>query len=216
MAIEQEEVTVNEEMLQHMSDFSGPVPGQSLTNSPDSPQPYERPPTFSTLNDATHALFDMLTDEEMFTNMIVAMSDGVPVTALAQVVLTDGFQKGAWNPDLMVQLIEPTMYMIMSLAEKVGIKYRIDEDDDPDIDEATPEQELGMLTELLDVAQKKITNTDNINLPSDIKEELKDLPLPASLLGRVDIDDQGSVGAVGEETIAQPEEQETSILEQRG
>mgnify|MGYP003150026317 CR=1 FL=1 len=208
MAIEQENVNVNDEMLEHLSKFSGPIPGQSLTNSPDNPQPYERPATHSTLQEATYALFEMLTEDEMLTNVVVALSDGVPVTAITQVLLTDGFQKGAWNPDLMIMLIEPTMYMIMSLAEKTGIKYRIDEDDDPDADEATPDQELGMLSELMDVAQKKITNTDNISIPSNIKKELKSLPLPASLLGKVDLDTEPETEEVAE--------QETSILEQRG
>ena len=39
MAIQQDNVNVNEEALEHLSSFSGPIPGQSLTTSPDNPQP---------------------------------------------------------------------------------------------------------------------------------------------------------------------------------
>ena len=32
-----------------------------------------------------------------------------------------GFREGKWNPDLMMMLIEPFMYLLMALAEKAGI-----------------------------------------------------------------------------------------------
>jgi hypothetical protein len=190
MATEQIQ-TVNKEMLQHLSDFSGPVPGQSLTNSPDSPQPYERPPSYTTLSDALYGLFEMLTEEEMFKNMINAMSDSVPVTALAQVVLTDGFQKGAWNPDLMVQLIEPTMYMIMSLAEKVGIKYRIDEEDNPDVQLIEGSRELEFFNEFEKAVMTKSKSIDDSAIPEKIKTKITELEVPTSLLAKTSEIEQG-------------------------
>ena len=134
----------NQEILDHLGKMEGPIPGQSLTNSPDEPAPWERPPTYTTMNEAMHSLFDMLTEEEMYIDVVSAIGQGMPIVNLTEVILTDGFQKGAWNPDLMIQLIEPTMYMLMSMAEKAGVKYKIDEEDDPDIEEATPEEELQM------------------------------------------------------------------------
>ena len=66
MAIQQDNVNVNEEALEHLSSFSGPIPGQSLTTSPDNPQPYERPPSYTTLEEASYSIFEMLTEDEMF------------------------------------------------------------------------------------------------------------------------------------------------------
>ncbi len=49
---------------------------------------------------------------------------------LAQVYLTKGFQEGKWNPDLMLLLIEPTIYLLMWLASQVDIDFQLDSDGD--------------------------------------------------------------------------------------
>jgi hypothetical protein len=181
MAMEENQ-TVNDEMLQHLGKFSGPIPGQSLTNSPEAPQAFEKPPTYTTMDEALYGLFEMLTEEEMFANLVDAMKSGAPVTALTQVILTDGFQKGAWNPDLMVMLIEPTMYMIMSLAEKTGVKYSIDEEDDPDVEVIEGDKELEFFNEFEKAVMTKSKNIDESAIPTNIKTEISKLKVPASLL----------------------------------
>ena len=50
-------------------------------------------------------------------------------------MLQAGFEKGKWNPDLLMMLIEPTVYTLMALAEKANIQYRINGDEEEDIDE---------------------------------------------------------------------------------
>ena len=65
------------------------------------------------------------------------MMNEVSVNAIAQMVLTDGFKTGKFNPDLMLNLLEPTMYMLMAIAEKSGIEPVIEsENDEDDEDEA--------------------------------------------------------------------------------
>ena len=138
----EEQVQVNEDMVQHLSNFPGAAPGQSLTNSPEQSMPWEQPPAYTKMHEALYGLFDVLTEEEMLQNIILAISNSTPIVAIAKAVLMDGFQKGAWNPDLLLQLVEPTMYMIMSIAEKAGVQYRIDEEDDLNISEADREEEM--------------------------------------------------------------------------
>ena len=48
---------------------------------------------------------------------------------IASITLYSGFLEGKWNPDLMVMLMEPTMYMIMALAEKAEIPYQLEAGD---------------------------------------------------------------------------------------
>ena len=48
-------------------------------------------------------------------------------------VLYAGFKEGQWNPDLMMMLLEPLMYVVIALCEKAGVEYSLysgDEDDD--------------------------------------------------------------------------------------
>jgi hypothetical protein len=54
------------------------------------------------------------------------MIDKIPVNAIAEIILTEGFRKGKFNPDMMLNLLEPTMYMLMAIAEKSGIEPIVD------------------------------------------------------------------------------------------
>ena len=177
-----EEVKVkNQEILDYLGEMNGPIPGQSLTNNPDEPAPWESPPQFVNMKEALYHLFGMMTEPTMYTEIVTGLKDGMPVVNLTEVILTDGFQKGAWNPDLMVQLIEPTMYMVMSMAEKAGVKYKIDEEDDPDIEEADGQREKEFFTEFEKAVKTKATKIDKNALPADIKEELKNVEVPSLL-----------------------------------
>ena len=175
----------NQEVLDHLGKFEGPVPGQSLTANPDEPQSWERPPTHTTLNASLNSLFDFMTEEETYIEIVSALGQGMPVTGMTQMLLQDGFQKGAWNPDLMMQLIEPTMYMIMSMAEKAGVKYRVDEEDNPEAEDASEEEVAGMFTDLADIAEGRMKDTTKEEvLPKEIIERLETIAVHESLLAR--------------------------------
>jgi len=176
----------NQEVLDHLGKFEGPVPGQSLTGNPDEPKDWERPPTHTTLNSAIHSLFDFMTEEDTYIEIVSALGQGMPVTGMTQMLLQDGFQKGAWNPDLMMQLIEPTMYMIMSMAEKAGVKYKIDAEDDPDVEEVDDETVSGIFNDLAKVAEGNL-NDKTVReeaLPKDVAERVRNIQVPESLLAK--------------------------------
>jgi len=173
----------NQEIIDHLGQMQGPIPGQSLTADPDNPYPWEQPPKHTTLNGALHSLFDFMTEEETYMEIVAALGDGMPVGNLTETILQDGFQKGAWNPDLMIQLVEPTMYMVMSMAEKAGVKYRVDDEDNPDLEDAAPQDELESLQELNKIARENITTENPASkLPQEIQEELQQMEVPESLL----------------------------------
>ena len=64
------------------------------------------------------------------------MAGGTPITDVTHMLLVAGFSKGQFNPDLMMLLIEPIMYMLMAIADKVGITdvkmYSGEEEDEAD------------------------------------------------------------------------------------
>ena len=85
--------------------FNAPVPGESLT-SPNNLMP-----------------------------LIEMIDNGTPLDQIAQVVLYRGYTQGLYNPDLMTLLIEPTLYLLISIADYADIKDYIlyeGEEDDPD------------------------------------------------------------------------------------
>ena len=59
--------------------FDRPIPGQSLTNSPDQKYPWETPPQFTNVTEAQLYLFAELTQKDRFVALTNALADKVPV-----------------------------------------------------------------------------------------------------------------------------------------
>ena len=47
-------------------------------------------------------------------------------------LLYSGFTGGKWTPDLMILLMEPTIYILMAIAERLDVEYLIDNEDEDD------------------------------------------------------------------------------------
>ena len=186
---------ITEEALPHV--FERPIPGQSLTNSPDQKYPWDNPPEITSQREATERVFlDLIKPDNMET-VSTLMADGMPVADVAQMLLMAGFTKGKFNPDMMLNLLEPTMFMLLSIAEKVGIDPKITrEDDEFEIDdEETSSSNLNIASELKnsigkgggfkDAKVQKVSPTSVGNL--NVKEQLESLDtakLQESLLQR--------------------------------
>lgn len=113
--------------------FDGPIPGQSLTNTPDQPYPWEQPPEFTSQKQLTEKIFfDLLKDDNLET-VTTLMAQGTPVMDIAQMLLMTGFQKGKMNPDMMLAQLEPTAYMLLAIAEKAGIEPTVSRDDNTSV-----------------------------------------------------------------------------------
>lgn len=168
----------DQEGLKFLSTNGRPIPGESLTNSPDTPYPWEQPTQFTELEPAIDALFIELTEPEAYHSLLNLIENEVPIGDVTQIVLTDGFQKGMWNPDLLLLLIEPTMYMIMALAEKAGMMdnviYQGEEEDVEDQDE-----QLSSIEKAIDIAQDKIVPKARAGvLPKNIEEKIEKMTPP--------------------------------------
>ena len=122
--------------------FEAPVAGQSLTNDPSNPYPWEKAPEITSVKTATEKIFFDLLKDENLTTVATLMSQKTPVVDIANLLLTAGFQKGKWNPDMMLSLLEPTMYMLMAIAEKAGIDPVLTRDDADVIIEDDEDQSL--------------------------------------------------------------------------
>ena len=125
--------------------FNAPVPGESLTSSPENPKSWERPPEYTDEEDAMRAVYMVLTEQDTLRGLIEIISDGIPLDELAQVVLYKGYTEGKYTPDMMLMLAEPTIYLLISIADYAEIKDYVlynEEDGDPDTeipgDDITP------------------------------------------------------------------------------
>ena len=113
--------------------------------------------------------------------MMAAIADGVPITDLAMQIGYVGFREGKFNPDLMMMLMEPLMYLLMALAEKAGIEYRIDDEDDDEDDDSLFEEKAKNIADTV----KQNVNTGKIPsgvLPTNIVEQIEEIQIPEQSL----------------------------------
>ena len=75
------------------------------------------------------------------------------------------------------------MYLLMALAEKADVKYRIDNEDDEDDEDSILEDKVKNIAETL--RAKEVGKVPEGALPSDIVEKIESLDIPQeSLLER--------------------------------
>jgi len=186
----------NQEAVNAFAQAGKPIPGQSLTSNPDEPRPFERPPDFTNFKEALDFIAADLLLEENYTPIVLAMADGITVTDLAMQIGYVGFREGKWNPDLMMMLMEPLMYLLMALAEKAGIEYRIDDEDDDEDEDSILEDRVKNISETLKAkARGKMPEGA---LPSDIVEKIKTLEMPKESLLAKPIEEEQPQSLLGQ------------------
>ena len=136
--------------------LDGPLPGQSLTNSPDQPYPWEQPPEFTGAKQLTEQIFFDLLKPDNLETVTGLMSEGIPVMDIAQMLLMTGFQKGKMTPDMMLMQLEPTAYMLLAIAEKAGINPVLTRDENLEPDEVDEDEQEEVLREAQNVNNNSI------------------------------------------------------------
>ena len=154
--------------------FDQPIPGQSLVNSPNERYAWESPPEITSQKDAVQRMFlDMIKPDNMET-LVGMMSNDVPIANIAELLIKTSFQKGKINPDLAITMMEPVMFMLKSLAEKVGIDPPLSDDDEVDeVDNDNPEANL----ELAENARLNRNIGEPVNKLRDLQNRTANIPL---------------------------------------
>lgn len=164
-----------------------PIPGQSLTSDPNNPAPYEKPPTFTSVHEASEYIFGNLIEEENYMQTMELLDDGIPIMDIVESLLFVGFSEGKFNPDLMLMLAEPVAYMLLALAERADIDpviYRGEEED-----EAKDQAILGATLEKDRLQNIKDFSKGKASIPAgvlslDILKQLETLEAPDSLMSK--------------------------------
>lgn len=166
------------------------IPGQSLTNSPDQQYKWEQPTEYTNPKEAMLYVFETLTVPETTTNILLSLSNGVGVVDIASITLYAGFLEGKWNPDVMLLLMEPTMYMVMALAEKAGIPYNLEAGDDETPVEMSPDKQVATLekgiNELDKMKQVAASRVNPQSVPEEVRKVIEETELSPSLLEKVE------------------------------
>ena len=173
----------SQEAVDAFANTGRPIPGQSLTSNPDEPRPFEGATEFTNFKEALDYTVTELLDPEAYLSLMGAVGDNVPILDLVMQITYVGFREGKWNPDLMLMLVEPLIFVLMSLAEKAGIEYRIDSEDDDDDDTMFEERAKN----IADVAKEKLQNSNKSPaglINQEILQKIEEAEVPQSLLSK--------------------------------
>ena len=168
-----------------LSSKGGPIAGQSLTNDPDQAYPWEKPAKFANPREALDSIVTELLQPEPMKNIVNALTKGAAVADLSVAVLYAKFNTGDINPDVMLLLVEPIMYIMMAIGEEANIKYNIDDSNDLDeLDEEDEDEEVeGKLKEFKNV----FSDIKNGAPLKGVKpEKIQSGAVPQSILDRVE------------------------------
>jgi len=153
--------------------FNAPIPGESLTTNPEERKPWEQPPKHTEIQPVMEELFISLSRRENFIELLNLLKNNTPIDELAQVILYRGMTEGLFNPDLMLLLIEPTMYLLIAIAEEYDIEPTIYEGfEDELIDERDIKDEISRKN----IVKDKVKQINKDSVPSSILARVKDLP----------------------------------------
>ena len=73
--------------------MQGPIPGQSLTNDPANPAPYEQAPKFTNIHEANQYLWTYVTDAEIYPALMRAIDNETPLCRLFKSFYFKSFKK---------------------------------------------------------------------------------------------------------------------------
>lgn len=104
--------------------YWGPLPGQSLTDKPGNAA-WEHAPQYTNAHKACQFIFSQLMDPKIGPKTLMLLKAGAPIEWVAHSILFGGFGKGMWTPDLIVAMAKPVAAMLIMMAKRAGIKYRL-------------------------------------------------------------------------------------------
>ena len=173
--------------------FNAPIPGESLTSSPETPRAWERPPEYTDQDEAMMAVYMVLTEQDTLRQLVGIISEGVPLDEIAQVLLYKGYTEGKYTPDMMLMLAEPTIYLLIAIADYAEIKdYVLYNEEDEDPDTMIPED---------DVTPVDMDGDGEPDTEASTKPIIKPDSLSKSLLARVDNELESKVKEATEEEV---------------
>jgi hypothetical protein len=132
-----------------------PIPGQSLTTEPGS-VPWERPSVHSDPLDALEMYMEQLSDETVVDDVMDMVDIGIPIRVVAGVMLSKGVMEGMHTIDTKVLLLPILTAQIKSLADVIGLDYKLTMDDYADKDAAAKKKRMNLLSAKLAAKLDKV------------------------------------------------------------
>ena len=158
-----------------LNPFDAPTPGESLTANPEQRFPWENPPQYTEVRPFMEDLFMQITEEERYIKLLGSIMNKTPIDEIAQTILYVSVKDGKINPDLMLLLVEPVLYLLLAIAENAGITDYVLYDGE-DADEMSLEDRELYLSESEKVKKIKPENIKSSSVEPSLLARVEELP----------------------------------------
>jgi len=121
---------------QEYDTFNVPIPGESLTTEPKA-WPWDNPPLYPSFEEALNATMSKMFERKSASRITTMLDAGVPIEAIARVVLFSGFMEGQFTPDVAMLMSKNVFEAIATIGELSGvdeIKLGLDGKDSEDLE----------------------------------------------------------------------------------
>jgi hypothetical protein len=106
-----------------VANFSGPIPGQSLTKEPGG-SPWEQPPLYAENEKAIAFHMKNLSDEDKMSDLLYILDQGMPLNTIVETMMTMGVMEGYHTLDTAI-LIGPVVHEYvkeMAMSADINLK----------------------------------------------------------------------------------------------
>tara|TARA_R110001606_G_scaffold82718_2_gene189404 strand:- start:4246 stop:4782 length:537 start_codon:yes stop_codon:yes gene_type:complete len=150
--------------------FNAPIPGQSLTKTPNN-YPWERPPEISNVDEAVIRHIENISEPKAIDNLLYVLEAGLPVNILTESLLTIAVSKGIHSIDISL-LVGPVLFKeIKSIADQAGITYK-DFFDDSEVKEKDKKDKVNSLLRKAMADTPKDEQDSGYKILEEISEEV--------------------------------------------
>jgi hypothetical protein len=153
--------------------FEGPIPGQSLTTEPKN-VPWEQPPKYADPMDALEMYMERLADPESQDELIDMLDIGIPISIVVDTMLSGGVMDGLHSVDTKLLLKGVIATQIQTIAEVVGVDYKLTMADYVNMDAKKEERMRQKLATKLELEIAKGEASDpGVQMQQDVLESMQ-------------------------------------------
>ncbi len=102
--------------------FDRPIPGQGMTSELGA-RPWEKPPQYTTVDEALSYYLPKLSDDEFAKNLINVMEMGVPITSLANTIQMSSVMEGRHSVDVGILILPVLIEAMRFIGDSANIEY---------------------------------------------------------------------------------------------
>lgn len=155
--------------------FTGPVPGQALTDEPGA-FAWEQPPMVNTVEEAFDYYVAKISDEEVSDNILGMLDLGMPVSVVTGAMLSKGIMDGIHTVDVKLILQPQLGVMIKKMADEAGISYKETMNDYLDKDGAAKRKRMKLLATKLAIRKQMKDMDEGDKIQEIAVEEVMEEP----------------------------------------